>query len=254
MRAAPSDTRVGDDSRAVGAVLLALETWAWEPLHERAAWAHALATLATLPEVREVAILVPPASQARARGILRAVPLPQQHHLLEWTPAEAQFPAALARGIAALSASLESIAILDGANPLLLPATLRAALQAAQPGTVALTTEPVKDTIKVVREQRIEGTLPRERLTSIHFPLTATREDLATLLASMQSPTRMTGPGTQRAATVGAGWLAQIAAEIAHARLRLSAVPGSADTISVHSVEDLAVVERLLATHGRISP
>lgn len=239
MRTASDAMRVGDDSPRVGAVLLALDVWSWVLLAGAPTIQWSLASVRGVAEVRHIAILVPSrrASQAdkllgQAQGAARADILP-----LRLPPRNVT--GALAYGLGALPEDVGVVLLCDAAMPLVRSESVRALLAAARPGVLAVTTEPVKDTVKITQHARITGTIPREHLMSVHAPLAAARAETTALLAAWASVTKHGTPAPRH--------LAGLAALAPPAGLCLSAVPGSGGTLRVASAEDLAVAAGLLA-------
>lgn len=245
MRTAPINARAGDGSRGVGAVLLALDAWTWAPLAGAPLFSWSLATLRPIAEVREVVIVASSERFAAAGKLLAAVPTAVRRHYIDLQAASEKgvlnTHMAITSAFSALGPDVEVVLLYDMACPLLRPEAVRGVLAATKPGTIALATEPVKDTVKVVRERHIEGTLPRERLAHAHAPLAACRGDLSTVLGCADRMPLSTPPPSRRQ-----DWLPALVPHVPRAGLRLAAVPGHGETLRVASREDVAVAERLL--------
>lgn len=239
MRTASDDTRVGDDSRRVGAVLLAHDAWAWASLDGCPVLAWSLDALRALPQLAEVALVARVDHCAVADAVLAELPTTVRRTVVPLGADTCGFIAALQAGMGALSSEVEAVLLCDMAAPLMRVATVRAVLAAVQPGCLVATTEPVKDTVKIIRDARITGTIPRERLVTAHAPLAATHADLTALLTMWaHAPEQETSALTS---------LAMLALRAENLGLRMVAVPGGGDTLRVASADDLAVARGLLA-------
>jgi 2-C-methyl-D-erythritol 4-phosphate cytidylyltransferase len=76
----------------------------------------------------------------------------------------------VAAGVAALSGSVDVVALHDGARPFALPALFDAMVGAARRTGGAIAAVPVTDTIKRVTGDRIVGTVPRHDLWAAQTP------------------------------------------------------------------------------------
>ncbi len=140
-------------------------------------------------------------------------------------------------GLRALDPALSWIVIHEAARPLVSPTMLAAALDLAQHADAdVITGEPVKETVKRLRDGLVVETLPRERMVRAQTPYVFSRERLlaahATLAAERDFPDEAT-------LALAAG-------------LPLRIFPGAADNLRVTSAADVAVVAALLA--ARLAP
>ncbi|GAC1386030.1 MAG: 2-C-methyl-D-erythritol 4-phosphate cytidylyltransferase [Ktedonobacteraceae bacterium] len=72
--------------------------------------------------------------------------------------------------LAKIAATTSWVMIHDGARPLVTATILEAGLQAAQQHKAAIAAVPVKDTIKVVAEGKVQTTLERSQLWAVQTP------------------------------------------------------------------------------------
>ncbi len=75
-------------------------------------------------------------------------------------------------GIKVLAADCDLVVVHDGARPFISRKILERSIEVANAGGTAVVAVPVKDTIKVVREERITKTLDRTTLWAVQTPQT----------------------------------------------------------------------------------
>lgn len=243
MRTASSDSRVGDDSRTLGAVLLALDPWAWEPLGGQLTYVWSLAALRAVPDVRQIAVVVPSTRRADMPALAASVASSPEVRVVAVDEPSPPLASILTEALTTFAPVPHVILLHDGTSPLVQPPTFQALAQAAAPGVLAIATEPLKDTVKVISSQRISGTIPREHLSIAFAPLAITRADLEGLSAPLASLTAAPIPTR----------LPSLALVATRASLRLAAVPGNGETLGVSSAEDAAVAAALLRTQPNLA-
>jgi len=139
------------------------------------AWS--IETFGTMPEIAELAIATEPESVAALQELAeRYAPA----RAVRVVAGGATRQASVARGIAALSATCEAVAIHDGARPLVLADDVRRAMAQVGAGQAAVLAAPVVDTIKRVPRDAatVAETLDRAELWAAQTPQLATRADL----------------------------------------------------------------------------
>jgi 2-C-methyl-D-erythritol 4-phosphate cytidylyltransferase len=115
-------------------------------------------------------------------------------------------------------------------RPLVTPALIEVGVALARETDVAVPTEPVKETIKRVRDGAIVGAVPRERLTRAQTPQVFTR---ALLQEAYQRAAPDLEPPDEAALLLMVG-------------LPVSCFEGDPENLRVTSVDELPVVEELL--------
>lgn len=141
----------------------------------------------------------------------------------------------VASGLAALPAEISTVAVHDGARPLVTPALISAVIAALNADPVAggaVVGHSAVDTIKVVADGTVIETPDRSTLWAIQTPQVFR---LAALVSAYESAARDGFTGTDDASLL----------ERVGARVVL--VEGPRDNLKVTHAEDLAFVEQLLA-------
>lgn len=190
---------------------------------------HTLERLQVVPGLREVVVVLPPqrftaleaewSDRLCARGVTRLVPGADSRQ------------ASVARGLAALEAPVDLVAVHDGVRPFPTPALHQALCATAQAHGGALPALPVTDTIKRVVQGRIAGTVPRADLVTVQTP----QVFQAQLLRRAYAGAADLGPAvTDDAALVEA------------AGGTVVAVPGERWNLKITTPADLALAEQVL--------
>jgi 2-C-methyl-D-erythritol 4-phosphate cytidylyltransferase len=138
---------------------------------------------------------------------------------------------ALRAGLQALPSACEWVVVHDGARPLLTPELVATGITAARQMGAAAACEPVKETLKRVRDGIVTETPARSRLALLQTPQVFTRLALTTALQTSDP----------HADLPDAGALA-IAADIP-----LATFTGSSENLRVVTAGDLALAAELLA-------
>jgi len=138
------------------------------------------------------------------------------------------------RGLMAVrSATAEIVAVHDGVRPFVTVEEIEATVAAAQTDGAAILVAPVTDTIKQVDDQRITGTLDRNKLRRALTPQ-CFRYDL--LRRAYQQ------------ADVNDPSLTDESALVEKLGIPVSIVEGSARNIKITTAEDIVIAEAILAT------
>lgn len=205
----------------------------WAPVAGRPLLAWSVAACEATPTLAEIALLVPSERLGDARALakferwtrVRVVPV----------PADSRLRTSIEAGLDALDPALAWVLIHEAARPLATPALLTAALDLArETGDDIITGEPVKETVKRLRDGLVVETLPRERMARAQTPYVFRRERLLAAHAFL--------PLERDYSDVAALALA--------AGLPLRITPGSPDNFRVTSAADLAVASALLAARS----
>ncbi|HEU5347424.1 MAG TPA: 2-C-methyl-D-erythritol 4-phosphate cytidylyltransferase, partial [Ktedonobacterales bacterium] len=158
---------------AAGALLLAsthpTPELLWTLAAGRPLLAWSVAACEQTPAIAEILVLVPAERLEDARalavseGWTRVRVIPDSTRLRE--SIEAGLRESIEAGLRALDPALSWVVIHEAARPLVTPALLAAALNLAQHADADIITgEPVKETVKRLRDGLVEETLPRERM------------------------------------------------------------------------------------------
>jgi 2-C-methyl-D-erythritol 4-phosphate cytidylyltransferase len=149
----------------------------WTPVAGRPLLAWSVAACEATPALAETLLLVPAERLGDARVLagseewarVRVVPV----------PAGATMRASIEAGLRALDPALEWVLIHEAARPLATHTLLIAALDLARmTGDDVITGEPVKETVKRLRDGMVVETLPRERMARAQTPYVFRRERL----------------------------------------------------------------------------
>jgi 2-C-methyl-D-erythritol 4-phosphate cytidylyltransferase len=138
---------------------------------------------------------------------------------------------ALRAGLEALPSACKWVVVHDGARPLLTPELVAAGITTARQTGAAAACEPVRETLKRVRDSIVMETPARSHLALLQTPQVFTRRALTTALQA----------GDPDVDLLDAGALA-IAAGIV-----LATFTGNGENLRVMTAEDLALAAELLA-------
>jgi 2-C-methyl-D-erythritol 4-phosphate cytidylyltransferase len=191
-----------------------------------------------LPDLHRLALVVAPTRLADAQalcqraGRARVVPVAVSGAPATEAPAtEApQRRDAVLAGLRALGHDCAVIVYHDATRPLVTPEVIRAGLAAVARTGAATAAEPVKETLKLVRDDLVAATLPRERLVRAQPPAVFTRERL---LAAYAALAPALDPPDEAALALAAG-------------LPLVTFPGSHENLAVTGSADLPLIESIL--------
>ncbi|HYC33780.1 MAG TPA: 2-C-methyl-D-erythritol 4-phosphate cytidylyltransferase [Gemmatimonadales bacterium] len=140
---------------------------------------HSLRHFTGHPDVREVAVVLPPGDAAAPPAFLREA-AGGAVRLVEGGAARYD---SVAAGLAALDRSCAVVLVHDAARPFVSRDVIDAVIAHARRGDGAIAAVPLSDTLKEAAEDdgtRIARTIPRERLWRAHTPQGFPRELLAT--------------------------------------------------------------------------
>ena len=205
----------------------------WAPLGGRPLLAWSVAACEATPAIAEIALLVPTERLGDALALadsegwarVRVIPLSAGATMRECVEA----------GLHALDPAPEWVLIHEAARPLASPTLLAAALDLArETDDDVITGEPVKETVKRLRDGPVVETLPRERMARAQTPYVFRREQLLAAHASLP-PERDCPDAAALALAAG---------------LPLRITPGSPDNFRVTTRADLAVAAALLAARS----
>lgn len=215
-----------------GAVLLAsphpVPDVFWSPVAGRPLLAWSILACEQTSEIAESLLLVPDDRIADAQALVVAEGWARVRVL----PGGPRVRDSVEAGLRALDPSLAWVVIHEAARPLVSPALLAAALDLAQRmDNDIIVGEPVKETVKRLRDGLVAETLPRERMIRAQTPYVFLRERLLAAHASLPPERDFADEATLALA----------------AGLPLRTIPGAADNLHVTSEADVAVVSALLA-------
>jgi 2-C-methyl-D-erythritol 4-phosphate cytidylyltransferase len=190
-----------------------------------------MAALAQTPENAALALVVAPGRLVEAQSLRDA----EGWHTAQVVASDGDegLASALRAGLGALPPSCAWVVVHDGARPLVTPELVATGITTArQAGAAgaAVAVEPVKETIKHVRNGLVVETLDRSWLALLHTPQVYARATLVDALSS-QEP---------HAAAFDTATLALAAG------ITLVTYSGGTENLKVRTLEDLAVATRLL--------
>jgi len=228
-------TDMATDARDVCAIIAAADPdgdLIWREVAGKPLLAWTVAAFEAAPSIARILLVIP----ARRVEQARALQIEQSWRKVSAILAGAdRRRGAIASALRALPADCDLVAIHDAGRPLVTPTLIAAGVALAQKTGVAIPAEPVKETIKRVREGVIVGAVPRERLARAQTPQFFTR---ARLQEAYQRRLPDLDPPDEAALLLKAGF-------------PVSCYPGDAENLRVTSVEDLPVVEELLRRRSR---
>ena len=142
----------------------------WIPLAGRTTLARTIDVFEASPSIDTIILVLNTANLDDAQALC-------QHE--DWHKIAAIVPGGLRRqdsvragldALAQIAPSTLWVMIHDGARPLVTPTIIEIGLQAAQQHQAAIAAVPVKDTIKLVSEDKVHSTLDRSQLWAIQTP------------------------------------------------------------------------------------
>ena len=134
---------------------------------------HSLRVFEDHPRVEEIVLAVPPGWETRVLAQVRDLGL---FKVKEVVCGGDTRQASVERALRALSAGIDTVLVHDAARPLISRELVSRVLQALERYGAVLCAVPVRDTVKLVREGRVERTIPREGLWLAQTPQGARRE------------------------------------------------------------------------------
>ena len=224
---------------AAGALILASPHPApdllWEPVAGRPLLAWSLAACEATRAITEIALLVPAERVADTLALAESEGWSRTRSIIRIIASDSGMRESVEAGLRALDPALEWVVIHEVTRPLVTPALLATALDLAQEtGDDVITGEPVKETVKRVRDGLVAETLPREQMARAQTPYVFQRERLLAAHASL--PPERDYPDVALLALA--------------AGLPLRIILGPPDNLRVTSAADLAVAEALLAARS----
>ncbi|HEX6818162.1 MAG TPA: 2-C-methyl-D-erythritol 4-phosphate cytidylyltransferase [Ktedonobacterales bacterium] len=230
----PSTTQAPEGAVAI---LLATDSpLVWEPLLGRALLAWAVAAFESANDVAQVMLVVSPDRTQVAEALSQSE---------RWTKtriasARDGWHEALLAGVGVVeggelagSATDQLVVVHEAARPLVTVDLIAATLAAARKSGASMAGEPVKETIKRVRDGRIVGTVPRNQLvraqTPLVFSLRVLRATLATSSADAATPSPMA-----------------LVSHVLATGAPVSFISSSPENLLVRTAADLAVAAALL--------
>ncbi len=212
------------------------------PLAGRPILVHVLERVAEAGVADEAVVVVPEADRAwleRTYGAaLRAAGMTA---LVSGGPRRQD---SVARGLAALCGDAPLVAIHDAVRPFASAALIRAVCAAAATADGAVPVIPVVDTLKRVRDGRVQGTVDRDGLYGVQTPQVFGRARIEHLYARAEELDARATDDARLAEAAG---------------LALRAVPGEPYNLKITTPQDLRLAEALLAAglvpaHAESSP
>lgn len=195
------------------------------PLAGRPLFVWSLEALQRTPEVDGIVIVGP---EARLRAAMAAADVAPAK-VTGWTEGGATRQDSVSRGLGALPATFDWVAVHDCARALILPGTIARVIVEARACGAAIAAVPLDDTLKRVKEGTIEATVGRAGLWRAQTPQVFRRDWLADAHA------RGAAGATDDAALVEA---------VGH---RVNVTEGDAVNLKITTAADLRLAEALLA-------
>ena len=218
------------EARDVCAIIVATEQdgdLIWREVAGKPLLAWSVAAFAVTPSIARILLVVSEAQVRRAQDPCEPVSEDKVSGVLS---GGARRRDGVEAALHALADECAFVAIHDAARPLVTRALIEAGVALARETGVAIPVEPVKETIKRVRDGVIVGAVPRERLTRAQMPQFFTR---AVLQEAYQRTTPDLYPPDEAALLLAAG-------------LPINCYAGDTENLRVTSVDELPVVEELL--------
>src|SRR5262245_25229732 len=194
------------------------------------AWS--VAAFEAAPSIAHILLIVPEGQVARATELYCPAP---QEYISAVLPGSARRRDGVELALQRLPDDCRLVAIHDAMRPLITPTLIEVGVALARATGAAIPVEPVKETIKRVRDGVIVGAVPRERLSRAQTPQVFTR---ALLQEAYQRATPGLNPRDEAALLLAAG-------------LPVSRFAGDAENLRVTSVDEALVVEELLRRRRR---
>jgi 2-C-methyl-D-erythritol 4-phosphate cytidylyltransferase len=203
---------------------------AFLPLAGRPLVVRAIEALAAWPEVERIVPVVPAADLARFAALPRD--FAGADRLADAVVGGAERQDSMRAGLAALPAGIELVAVHDAARPLVRPEDVGRVIAAAARTGAALLAVPVRDTLKRVRDGRVEETLPRAACWAAQTPQVFRVALLREALAKAEAEGVVATDDAQLVERLGAP---------------VEIVEGDAGNLKITWPEDLALAEALFS-------
>jgi 2-C-methyl-D-erythritol 4-phosphate cytidylyltransferase len=218
------------DARDVCAIIVATEQdgdLIWREVAGRPLLAWSVAAFAASPSIARILLIVPEAQADHAQALCEQEPWEMVSTIL---PGGARRRDSVEAALRTLPDECSLVAIHDALRPLVTTAIIEAGVALARETGVAIPVEPVKETIKRVRDGVVIGAVPRERLTRAQAPQFFSR-------AIRQEAYQRAAPDLDPPDEVSL---------LLAADLQIRCYAGGAENLRVASVGELPVVEELL--------
>jgi 2-C-methyl-D-erythritol 4-phosphate cytidylyltransferase len=218
------------DARDVCAIIVAPEQdgdLIWREVAGRPMLTWSIAAFAAAPSIARILLVVPEAQAGHVQAICEQAPWEKVSAVL---PGGARRRDSVEAALRALPDECSLVAIDDALRPLVTTALIEVGVALARETGAAIPVEPVKETIKRVRDGVIIGFVPRERLTRAQSPRFYS---LPLLQEAYQRAAPDLDPPDEAALLLAAD-------------LPVSCYAGDTENLRVTSVDELPVVEELL--------
>ena len=199
----------------------------WRDVAGRPLLAWSVATFESAPSVARILLVAPETQISRAQALNEQLSSEKPGAVLLGGPRRRERVEVALR---ALPDDCALVAIHDATRPLVTPALIEAGVALARESGVAIPVEPVKETIKRVRDGKIVGAVPRERLMRTQTPQFFSR---TLLQEAFQRAAQDLDPHDEAALLLSVG-------------LPIRCYEGDPENLRVTSVDELPVVEELL--------
>ena len=204
---------------------------AYVPLMGKPLLVRSLEGLAAVPEIDQLVPVIAPADMERFRGLdLAHIP-----KLADPVEGGAERQDSVAAGLASLTQNVEIVAVHDAARCLVGAEEVSRVIAAAREHGAAILAQPVRDTIKRVRDGRVLETPPREECWAAQTPQVFRLEILREAMAKARAEGLLGTDDAQLVERLGA--LVQV-------------VEGSVRNLKITLPEDLTLAESWLAGGG----
>lgn len=198
-------------------------------LRDRPLLAWTLQLFNFLPEISEIALVVPTDWVERVQvEIVSEFALRKIRHIVSGGSERQE---SVYRGLSALDSATEIVLIHDGVRPFVRRELIDRLLAASRAAEAVVPGFPLRDTVKSVAENRVTATLPRDHLWAVQTPQLFR---YPTILRAHRQALRDHFIGTD-----DAGLVERLGVPVA-------TVPGDPYNIKITTPEDLAVAEKLL--------
>jgi 2-C-methyl-D-erythritol 4-phosphate cytidylyltransferase len=204
----------------------------WAPLAGRPVLAWTVASIRRIGVVDDVVLVVAPDRLENARMLEKSE---RWEHITIVPAGSPRRRDAVMAGVHALAPTCRWIVVHDAARPLVTPELIAAGLAAAEQTGAASASEPVKETIKRVRDGVVAETLDRSTLVLLQTPQVFER---SVLLAIHQQSSPTLDPPDDATLAMLAG-------------IRVATFPGSHNNMAITTPDDIAVAEALLTQGGK---
>jgi 2-C-methyl-D-erythritol 4-phosphate cytidylyltransferase len=218
------------DARDVSAIIVATNAdgeLIWREVAGKPLLAWSVAAFESAPSIERILLVVPKALVGRATELYSQA---SQEKVIAVLSGGARRRDGIEAALDAVADECDFVAIHDTARPLVTPTLIEAGIALACETGVAVPVEPVKETIKRVRDGVIVGAVPREQVARAQTPQFFRR---TLLQEAYQRATPDLDAPDEAALLLAAG-------------LPVSCYEGDPENLRVTSVDELPIVEELL--------